>query len=299
MGADGDAPELGGGRVTRCRLAESLDVVLARAGKYVTEFRSQLSGIVSEERYEQHARTPSGRRQGFGRYVHDDVVLKSDFLLVRPPGLDRDIEFRDVYEVDGRATRDREELLMRLFLDPSVSGRSQIQSILNENNIGLIGRTLNTPTLALMFLDPGYQIRFRFARVDEPKPRLDFDTALSEDPANVWVLEYEEVQPRTVIRGKDAKDIAVRGRFWIEPSGGRVLASELIAKDPEVEAILDVRFHFEPTLVQFVPVEMREWYSDRYGSRVDGTATYSNFRRFQVNVEETLPPETEMPQGRN
>ena len=98
----------------------SLDVVLARAGEYVTEFRSQLSGIVSEERYEQRARTPTGALQGLRSYENDDVVLKSDFLLVRPPGSDRDIEFRDVYEVDGRATRDREERLMRLFLDPSV-----------------------------------------------------------------------------------------------------------------------------------------------------------------------------------
>lgn len=274
----------------------SLDMVLARAGQYVTAFRSRLSGIVSEERYEQHARTPSGARQRFRSYETENVVLKSDFLLVRPPGSDRDIEFRDVYEVDGRATRDREERLMRLFLDPSVSGRAQIQSIMNESaryNIGLIGRTLNTPTLALMFLDPGYQTRFRFARDDESKPTLDFNTALPEEPTDVWVVAYEEVQPRTVIRGKDDKDIPVRGRFWIEPSGGRVLASELIAKDPEVEAILDVRYDADPTLGQLVPVEMRERYIDRYGSRVDGTATYSNFRRFQVNVQETMPPEVE------
>ena len=150
-----------------------------------------------------------------------------------------------------------------------------------------------------MFLDPGYQIRFSFARGDEFKPRLDFDTALPEDQADVWVLEYAEVENSTVIRGKDDKDIPVRGCFWIEPTGGRVLASELIAKDPDVEAILDVRYQFDPTLGQFVPVEMREHYVDRYGSRVEGTATYSNFRRFQVNVEENLPPENNVPQERN
>ena len=42
---------------------------------------------------------------------------------------------------------------------------------------------------------------------------------------------------------------------------------------------------------------MRERYNDRYGSRVDGTATYSDFRRFQVNVEAELPPEDDAPQG--
>lgn len=280
-------------------LEPSLDVVLARAGTYVTEFRTRLSGIVSEEKYEQQAKTPvSTGRRGFPKYTYEHVVLKSDFLLVRPPGSDRNVEFRDVYEVDGRATRDREERLTKLFLNPSGSSEVQIRSIINESaryNIGLIGRTLNTPTLALLVLDPVFQVRFEFARADESSPELEFATALPDD-STVWVLEYEEVQPDTLVRGRDNKDLPIRGRFWIEPRDGRVLASELIAKDSEVEATLDVRYQGEAILGQFVPVEMRERYHDRYGSQVDGTATYSNFRRFQVNVEETLPPETDAPQ---
>ena len=144
---------------------QTLDVVLARAAEYVTEFRRQFSGIVSEERSEQVARTPTSP----GRYSHEQLDLRSDFLLVRPPRSDRYVEFRDVYEVNGRPTRDREERLTRLFLDPSPSARAQIQSIVNESaryNIGLIGRTLNTPTLALRFLDPAYQGRFAFAHTD-------------------------------------------------------------------------------------------------------------------------------------
>ena len=159
-------------------------------------------------------------------------------------------------------------------------------------------RTLNTPTLALLVLDPVFRVRFTFARVDESSPELDFGTELPEDPTGVWVLEYEEVQPNTLVRGKDNKDLPIRGRFWIEPRDGRVLASELIAKDSEVDATLDVRYQSNAILGQFVPVEMRERYNDRYGSRVDGTATYSNFRRFQVDVEEALPPENDAPQGR-
>ena len=145
----------------------------------------------------------------------------------------------------------------------------------------------------MLVLDPVFQVRFKFARTDEFSPELEFGTALSDDSTEVWVLEYEEVQPHTLVRGRDNKDLPIRGRFWIEPRDGRVLASEMIAKDSEVDATLDVRYQGEARLGQFVPVEMRERYHDRYGSQVDGTATYSNFRRFQVNVEEALPPETD------
>jgi len=285
---------------TVCQAQEqTLDVVLARSGKYVAEFRHQLSGIVSEERSEQVARTPTTH---LGRYNHERLDLKSDFLLVRPPGSDRHVGFRDVYEVNGQPTRDREERLTRLFLEQSASARAQIQSIMNESaryNIGLIGRTLNTPTLALLFLDPEYQARFSFAQTDKYKPRLPFDETLPSDQADVWVVEYDELRPHAMIRGKDNKALLLRGRFWIEPSSGRILASELNAKNSEVEATINVRFQTDTTIGHFVPVEMRELYRDLYGSRVEGAATYSNFRRFQVQVEEALPSRDDVPYGRN
>ena len=152
----------------------SLGVVLARAAEYVASFRSDLSGIVSEERYEQDASTPYyGSAGGFPRYGRERVVLRSDFLLVRLPGVDRHIEFRDVFEFNGRPTRDRDERLARLFLNPSASSMAQVQSITIESaryNVGLIYRTLNTPTLALLFLAPEFQEGSTFVRVDAAEP---------------------------------------------------------------------------------------------------------------------------------
>ena len=77
------------------------------------------------------------------------------------------------------------------------------------------------------------------------------------------------------------------------------MASELILKDPEVEATVDVRYRFDTDLSYVVPVEMREYYTDLYGSRVEGTATYANFRRFQVQVAEGVRPEEDPPPDRN
>src|SRR5258708_2584216 len=101
----------------------SLDAVLKRAGAYVVEFQRQLSGVVAEEEYIQDARPAASSASGpfaarqAGMLRHRE--LKSDLLLVRPAGLDRWMQFRDVFEVDGQPLRDRTERLMKLFLAPT------------------------------------------------------------------------------------------------------------------------------------------------------------------------------------
>lgn len=280
----------------------SLDVVLERAAAYVADFRNELANIVSEELYQQEAETPTiGGGTAFPRIDQERIVLRSDFLLVRMPDSARHVEFRDVYEVNGQATRDREERLSRLFLSGSTAANAQMQSITNESaryNIGFIERSLNTPTLALLFLDDAFQRRFTFERVTDTTPLLDFDESWPTSP-ELWVVQYQEVSYQTLIRGKGNRDLPTRGRFWVEPTTGEVVASELVAKDPEVEATVDVRYAFNAQVGHVVPVEMRESYRDSYGTRVEGFATYSNFRQFQVEVDELLPPEEDGPQDRH
>lgn len=273
----------------------SLGVVLARAGEYVTEYRRQLSGIVAEEHYTQRATTPVQSRRRLTDTEHEHRELRSDFLLVRPAGEERYTEFRDVFEVDGSPVRDRQERLTRLFLDPSASAARQIDDIRRESaryNIGDVLRTLNTPTLALLILRPAHQPQFTFARATDTSPSLSLG---GEAPADVWVIAYTEVERNTMIRGTGGKDLPSEGRFWIEPVAGRVLLSEFIVNDSRVlRATIDVRYGSDPAIGPLVPVEMRERYDDlRDGARVEGTATYSRFRQFQVQVEETSPGRTQ------
>ena len=272
----------------------SLSEVLARAAEYVTDFRRQLSGIVAEESYEQQARTSATNTlRRFGGFEHDRRRLRSDFLLVWLEGANRYQEFRDVFEVNGRSVRDREERLTRLFLDNTASAAKQIQGIVTESaryNIGNIHRTLNTPTLALLILHPAYQHRFRFTRVAGGSPLLPLSPEHLPSKADVWVIEYEEIGPDTLVRGDNHKDLPAEGRFWIEPRTGRVWLSELVIDDPQVRATVNVGYRQDPVIGHLVPVEMRERYRDRRaGSRVDGTATYSRFRRFKVEVHEAEP----------
>src|SRR4029077_7410562 len=119
--------------ITPLRAQEpTLGSVLDRAGAYVVEFQRQLSGVVSEERYVQDVRYPLGNNRMIATApTHRE--LKSDLLLVRPAGVDRWLEFRDVCEVDGRPVRDRNERLMELFIKPSTSSATLIERILNES----------------------------------------------------------------------------------------------------------------------------------------------------------------------
>ena len=276
----------------------SLKIVMQRAGVYVKEFRRQLSSLVAEESYVQGV-TPLIARPARPTPPTIHRELRSDFLLVWPAGADRYVEFRDVFEVDGKPVRDRQERLTALFLDGSASGaRPRIQRIIDESaryNIGTIERNVNTPTLPLLFLEPDNQPRFRFKRVSAQAPAI---TRTPREPSanftivtEVWVVEYEEVQHRTLIRTTEGRNIPARGRFWIEPATGRVLMSELTADSSAVRATIDVSYQSEPLLGFLVPIEMRERYEGRRdGTLIEGNATYGNFRQFQVRTEEHIAP---------
>jgi hypothetical protein len=271
----------------------SLATILQRAGAYVDEFEHQLSSIVAEESYTQRLQR-SGPRfvQGPG---HRE--MQSDLLLVKPAGSAQWMQYRDVFEVDGNLIRDRDQRLVRLFLQPPASVAAQKAAILKESaryNIGSIQRTLNTPVLALSVLEPANQARFTFRRANDRRP---FTTAGAKAApgyfrvtTEMWVIGFEETRRETLIRTTEGKDVKCRGRFWVEPSTGRILMSELVVNPGVVKAIVDVSYQSEPLLGLLVPVEMSERYETVDGERVEGTATYGRFRQFQVKVDETLGP---------
>ena len=69
-----------------------------------------------------------------------------------------------------------------------------------------------------------------------------------------------------------------------------MLVTEIALEDEDIDSLVTVRYEQPEALDHLVPVEMRERYRNhRSGSRVEGTATYSRVRRFQVFVEESGP----------
>ena len=263
---------------------ESLAAVLARAGAYVAEFHRQLSTIVGEERYVQDWKAvQSGRHPVTTDLQHRELV--SDVVLVKPRGAAW-MTFRDVFEVDGHAVRDRDDRLAQLVRRGSPSTNDSVRTILDESsryNIGDIKRNLNTPVLALLFLELANQPRFKWARTTDNSlatvPRESETPGAFRVTTEIWVVAYDEKWPGTMIRTTELKDFPARGRFWIDPATGRVLMSELQMQNRQIKATIDVSFQSEPLLGLLVPIEMRERYEGRStGSLIEGHATYGRFR---------------------
>jgi hypothetical protein len=261
--------------------APDLDALLDKAGDYVADYEKTFVGVVAEEAYRQQVRVPGGGRDLRG-FPADATVqrrdLKSDVLLVRAPGGDRWIQFRDVFEVDGKPVRDREERLTKLFLQPSADARRQeldIAAASARYNIGGVNRTVNLPVLALAVLEVKNRpwFSFKVARRGRATVELEF---------------REEERGRTMIHGNDDQPMPAHGRFTIEPESGRVLASVLATESPTLRAQIEVSYGSEPSIDMLVPREMRETYALKDGSITEGRATYARIRRYQVKVDEKV-----------
>lgn len=258
---------------------DELLVALARLFDYADGYERQYSMLVAEEDYRQSASAGG-------------VRLRSDLLLVRPDAGGDWTSFRDVFEVDGRPLRDREERLRRLFLDPSPDARARLEAIGAESaryNVGWVERTANVPLLPLSFLRAANRGRFQYELAGREKP----------DGVEALRIEYTEQGRPTLIGDRLHQDVPVFGSFLVDAATGAVIETRMQARRGDSRAEIVVRYRSDPGLGLWVPAEMRESYSQPdtgYSGRsgfirravVEGRATYSNFRRFQVSTGETV-----------
>ena len=263
--------------------APDVEAVLDKARDYVAAYEHDFVGVVAEESYRQDVKggTMTDAR-GFPIETRGQRRdLRSDVLLVRAPAGDRWQQFRDVFEVDGTPVRDRAERLAKLFLQPSASAQQQVDTITTVSaryTIGGINRTVNLPTLALAALEPENRAWFTFT-----------GSRKKDSPAGpTWELEYREERMGTLIRTAGDQAMPSRGRFLVEGATGRVLSSELVAESPLLRARIEVAYAQESAVGLLVPREMREKYVTKSGLTIEGRATYSNYRRYKVTVEEKV-----------
>jgi hypothetical protein len=88
------------------------------------------------------------------------------------------------------------------------------------------------------------------------------------------------------VRTPDGRDVASSGSFWIDPATGAVLRSELRIAPPGsvLRAVIVVSYLHHDRLDMLLPDDMNEIY--RAGrNRIEGHATYSNYRRFETAVK--------------
>lgn len=299
-----------GGRETGARPAKAtkppdaaLAALLERAGRYVVEYEDRFRNLVAEERYTQKA---FGTGQGFTATETAPVRLsdgsqlqttRADLVFVHLVG---DVPwgvFRDVFEVNGNKVRDRDERLQKLFQAPSPSAIAQAGRILRESARYNIGprRTVNVPTMALLFLHPKNQHRFAF----EMGGRRRFG-----EFEGVEVAFVEQDRP-TLTSDLAGGSVPVSGRFWIDATRGGVLRSETRYHfEPDrATGSIATEYRAEPQLGLWVPVEMTERYEDKPGTwkpvfrdPAEATARYSNYRQFTVSTDEKAALPKELPE---
>ena len=255
-----------------------VDDVLDRASAYVESFVREFSTVVAEEQYVQdsHPMADVDLLSGGpvqGRQQH--VELRSDYLFVSTGTASRWLTFRDVYSVNGRPVRDREERLARLFVNPAPDAIDRAGQISRDGyryNVGSQDRTVANPLLALGFLQAEYRQRFDYRLAG-------IDTSLGPD---VWIVKFKDRVRPTLLRTSDNRNVMSTGRFWIDGASGRVLQTEL---ETSTGDRVMTTFTYDERLQMDVPAEMRDiaWANH---TPVTGTATYSNFRRFGVLTTE-------------
>lgn len=273
-----------------------LQSLLANATAYVSEYERAFSLLVSEEHYVQEIRRPLNPGSNLSRNnpgggmsggeVVKRVVLKSDYLLVQlGPGAGW-MPFRDVFELNTATVRDREDRLARLFLSNDASRFELADRLMEEStrhNLGNVARTINIPTLAMMFLHPRVRDRFAFS----------FEAEDVVGGRAVQRVRYRETARPTLIKTTRGRDLVLEGQLWIDPTTGAIVRTALTAADPAVRATVTVTFRRDDTLDIWVPELMDEYYKAQNAlDEIFATATYSNVRRFKVRTDESIrkPP---------
>jgi hypothetical protein len=274
----------------------NLDGVIAKATQYVADYEQKFSVLVAQEEYVQEIRWQSvasggnlTRANPGGGFNNTDAVqkrqvLRSDYLLVALRG--GWMPFRDVFEVNGRYVHESEDRLARLFTRPTSTSFEQAAQIMREStkyNIGSVTRTINIPTLALLFLHPDIVKRFEFKREGEERAA----------GRNAWLVGYRETGRPSLIKTSRGRDLPLAGRLWIDPQDGTVLKTYLVAADPEVRAQVTVDMREDEDIELWVPASMEEYYKDSRESRdIFGRATYDLYRKFQASTDEATrkPP---------
>jgi VWFA-related protein len=252
-----------------------LDAIVARATEYLNGYLREFKNVVAEEDYLQMnmAVRPAEVRR-----------TKSDFLLAMAPDGKSLVPFRDVFEVDGRAVRDREDRLKKLFLEYSptqaVDAASRVQAEGSRYNLVSTRTTVNVPTFPLGFL------------VEPLIGNVQFRRGREETVENLRVLrlDFEETgRPTAVYAPSSGGDIPSTGSIWVDPLTGRVVKTYLRSADEKARLSLEatVTYKRSDSLGLWVPAEMRETYRLR-GYSTEGHATYSNFRSFQVKTQQEI-----------
>jgi hypothetical protein len=263
----------------------AIDPLLSRVSTYVSRFATRFSEIVAEERYVQTRNGARSQRR----------EIKSDYALIRLEGSSDLIEFRDVYEVDGRAVADRHARVLSFLVPrPGQTWADRAREAAEASarfNLDGIGE-LNRPLVAFAFVQAPWRTRFDF-NIGGLDKRVG---------AAARVLAFRERRPNS--RSMYASGF-VSGRLWVDEGTGAVLKTEVEWGARRDWHKVVSTFVLDPTLEIYLPASMTDThtlgsvmlpavpslgdnvYSNAVTVGIEGRATYGRFRQFSVATSET------------
>jgi len=244
--------------------------VVARLDGYLQAYEERLANVVAEEEYRQWV----DQGPTTGGSTTSRRMLRSDFALTLTSDRNRWVGYRDTFEVDGAAVRDRDERLPRLLSSGAVGQAARIAEQNARFNLGdgLISRNINIPTFALEMMNPRIRGRFRVRHTGAD--------ALDGRPG--WLIEFRERERPTLVRTPEGRDQASRVVALVDTQTGEVLYTVLTWE--RVEGLIAVYYGHAPGIPVPVPIRMAERYVTRSGALVAGEATYANFRQFETSA---------------
>ena len=246
-----------------------LKTLVARSAAYARDFELAFTRIIGREIYEQrlHRNERSTTR-----------LLESEVFFL---GIDEEgawITVRDVGRVDGRPVSGSRERIDRALAGDRRDTR-RLRQLADEGaryNLGELQRNFSDPALALSFVDPDRQARFRF----------ELGPALVIDNVAVRRINFRETERPTLIRSaRGARDVPASGAIFVADDGS-IRRTEMNVDAPDTKATIAVTYRTDGKLGMLVPASMTEEYRarrDGVDTLITGVAEYSDYRRFETS----------------
>jgi hypothetical protein len=245
----------------------SVKALVAASTKYVATYEQEFAFLLANESYAQSRLRATA--------LVESRVLESEMFLTFLPADNEWVAVRDVLKVDGEPVPAREDL--RTLLGSKAEFRGLIAQIVDRNaryNIG-IRRNFNEPTLPLLLMDAK---RVRDVKFDRGPVVKDGDATL------VTLLFSERGRP-TLVRGPDGS-MPASGEIVVEAGTGVVRRTRFDLEHAGVKVRLTTSYAREPKLGLWLPATFTERYETSPTQElVLCEATYSNYRRFEVNAK--------------
>lgn len=263
------------GQAPRAQSPDAADVV-ARVHAYLDQHEPKLSELLADEVFEQ--RTMFTTEYG-NVHISGRRRLDSDVAFLRLPGELAWLGQRMVRRIDQRALEGIGRL-DQVFVDAGAGLLARAKAIADANARHNLGhpRSLNLPTLPLDLL--GRRRAGMFAVTAEGRARVR-----GHETVRLRLLEHA---PGHIIAYDERRFVRTEVQAWVGGDGA-IHRARVTLFPPDGGGRHDLRVEFERhgALGLLVPARLTEsWEGREHG---DGTATYTNYRRFQTSAR-LVPP---------